>query len=61
MNGQRYLLMRRGKPSVPPSELDLDYEACRALVDGGYAKWLSGDFSGPGIQLTGRPIPPPPA
>ena len=57
MNGDRYLLMRRGKPSFPPTELDLDYDACHALVDGGYAKWLSSGYSGPGIVLTGRPLP----
>jgi hypothetical protein len=52
LNRDRYLLLRRHKAEFPPTDLDLDYEACSALVIRGYARWL--ETSGPGILLTAK-------
>jgi hypothetical protein len=52
----RFLLPRRYRKSEPPTELDLQYEACQALVDARYAVWLGGN-SAPGIQMRYPPMP----
>ena len=54
----RYLLPRRfGKRREPPDGLDLKYDACDALVSGGYAHWLShGSTFWPGLTLSGKPM-----
>lgn len=50
-----FLLRRRyGMASIPPSQIDLEYDACDGLVERGHAKFLRGS-SAPGIELTGKP------
>ena len=57
-----YLLARRHRASNPPTELDLDYQACDALAASGHAIKLPAlqyydelGGPGPGIRLTGKP------
>lgn len=54
----RYLLPHRfGKKQTPPDGLDLKYDACDALVAGGYAHWLSSASAfWPGLTLSGKPM-----
>lgn len=56
-SGQYLLTRRYGPPSTPPTALDLEYEACAALVREGRAEYIEHYASfAPGIRLT--PTPP---
>lgn len=54
----KYLLPRRfGRPSIPPDDRDLLYEACDRLVASGHASRIpSWSNMAPGIFLTGKPF-----
>lgn len=54
LNKGRYLLPRRR--GAGDDKKDALYDACKSLVDEGFANWVMGATFSPAIRLTGKPL-----